>query len=555
MQALGAPMMLACSNVGAPSEGGDELAAEQLYELAERAARRNLLVGYEALAWGRKVNHYEHAWKIVQRVNHPHLGIILDSFHMLSLGDNPAGITAIPGDKIFFVQVADAPRMAMDVLQWSRHYRCFPGQGHFDLANFMVHTLAAGYTGPVSLEVFNDLFREAPNRRTAIDAMQSLLFLEARTRERLEDERPGKEPSGGIAKSVLNRVELFDPPAVPAIEGYAFIEFAAQAEAETTLAATFAAMGFRRAGRHRSKNVTLFQQGDINLIINAEPYSFAEAQFAIHGPTVCALGLVAEDAVRALNRATSFDCQRFDSRIGPQEAKIPAIHAPDGNLVYFIPVDLGLRQLYAGDFELTAPPKEASPDSGLALIDHIALALPVDQLDTWILFCRAVLGMEPGESLELSDPHGLVRACSLANANRKVRLVLQVAQGRATTTARALSAHGGASVHHIALSSTDIFDTVAKMRHAGVAFIPISPNYYDDLAARVELADGMLDRLRKSGILYDRSAGGEFLHIYTETFADRFLFEIIQRTGAYDAYGALNSPARMASQAQEASRQ
>ncbi len=132
--------------------------------------------------------------------------------------------------------------------------------------------------------------------------------------------------------------------------------------------------------------------------------------------------------------------------------------------------------------------------------------------------------------------------------------MLQVAQGRATTTARALSAQGGASVHHIALSSTDIFDTVAKMRRAGVAFIPISPNYYDDLAARVELADGMLDRLRKSGILYDRSAGGEFLHIYTETFADRFLFEIIQRTGAYDAYGALNSPARMASQAQEAPR-
>src|SRR4029453_2408112 len=226
MQALGAPMMLACSNVGAPSEGGDELAAEQLYELAERAARRNLLVGYEALAWGKKVNHYEHAWKIVQRVNHPHLGIILDSFHMLSLGDNPAGIAAIPGDKIFFVQVADAPRMAMDVLQWSRHYRCFPGQGQFQLANFMVYTLAAGYTGPGSPEVFNDLFREAPNRRTSIDAMQSLLYLEAKTRERLEGERPGKEPSDEEAKSVLNRVELFDPPAEPAIEGFAFIEFA-----------------------------------------------------------------------------------------------------------------------------------------------------------------------------------------------------------------------------------------------------------------------------------------------------------------------------------------
>jgi 4-hydroxyphenylpyruvate dioxygenase len=554
MQALGAPMMLACSNVGAPSEGGDELAAEQLYELAERAARRNLLVGYEALAWGKNVNHFEHAWSIVKRVNHPHLGIILDSFHMLSLGDNPAGIAAIPGEKIFFVQVADAPRMAMDVLQWSRHYRCFPGQGQFDLANFMVYTLAAGYTGPVSLEVFNDLFREAPNRRTAIDAMQSLLYLEAKTRERLEGEQPGEQALGAAKKSVLNRVELFDPPAAPVIEGFAFIEFAVQAEAETALVTIVEAMGFRRAGRHRSKNVALYRQGDINLVINAEPGSFADTQFAIHGPTVCAVSFVADDSVRGLNRATSFHCQRFDSRVGPQEARIPAIYAPDGNLIYFVPADLGLKKLYEGDFELSAAAKDSSADNGLALIDHIALALPVDQLDTWILFCRAVLGMEPGESLELSDPHGLVRSCGVANANRKVRLVLNVSQSRATTTARAISAHGGASVHHIAFSSTDIFDTVTKMRRAGVGFVPISPNYYDDLGARVELAGGMLDRLRKSGILYDRSAGGEYLHIYTETFADRFFFEIVQRIDAYDGYGALNSPARMASQAQESSR-
>jgi len=473
---------------------------------------------------------------------------------MLSLGDDPAGIAAIPGERIFFVQVADAPRMAMDVLQWSRHYRCFPGQGQFDLANFMVHTLAAGYTGPVSLEVFNDLFREAPNRRTAIDAMQSLLYLEAKTRERLERDRPGGEPGDGAGSSVLNRVELFDPPAEPAIEGFAFVEFAVQGEVETALSSLLAAMGFRRAGGHRSKNVTLYQQGDINFVVNAEPGSFADAQFAAHGPTVCAMSFVADDGVRALNRATSFHCQRFDSRVGPNEAKIPAIHAPDGNLVYFVPADLGLPNLYAGDFDLAAPAQAPSTGSGLELIDHIALALPVEQLDTWILFCRAVLGMEPGESLELSDPHGLVRSCGVANANRKVRLVLNVSQSRATTTARAISAHGGASVHHIALSSTDIFDSVAKMRSAGVGFVPISPNYYDDLAARVDLEESTIGRLRESGILFDRSTAGDYLHIYTETFAGRFFFEIVQRIGGYDAYGALNSPARMASQAQEGAR-
>ena len=133
MQTLGAPMMLVCSNVQANASDDDVRIAAQLYELAERAGQRNLRIGYEALAWGRHVNHYEHAWSIVAKVDHPHLGVVIDSFHILSLGDAPDGIAAIPGDKIFFLQMADAPRLAMDVLQWSRHYRCFPGQGQFDV--------------------------------------------------------------------------------------------------------------------------------------------------------------------------------------------------------------------------------------------------------------------------------------------------------------------------------------------------------------------------------------------------------------------------------------
>src|SRR2546422_2115925 len=115
MQALGAPMMLVCSNVSSDTLPDDERAAAQLYALAERAARRNLLIGYEALAWGAQVRHYQHAWSLVQQANHPHLGVIVDSFHILSLGDDPAGIAQIPGEKIFFVQLADAPRLVMDV--------------------------------------------------------------------------------------------------------------------------------------------------------------------------------------------------------------------------------------------------------------------------------------------------------------------------------------------------------------------------------------------------------------------------------------------------------
>jgi 4-hydroxyphenylpyruvate dioxygenase len=145
----------------------------------------------------------------------------------------------------------------------------------------------------------------------------------------------------------------------------------------------------------------------------------------------------------------------------------------------------------------------------------------------------------------------LIRSSSVANAERSVRLVLNVSLSQRTRTARAVSASGGGGgVHHIALSCADIFETVTRLRENGVAFVPISANYYDDLQTRFDIAPAYLDRLRQLGVLFDRSPAGDYLHIYTESFADRFFFEVVQRLGAYEGYGALNAPARMAAQAQ-----
>ncbi len=178
MERLGADTLLVCSNVSPGAVDDDALAAEQLRLLAERAAEHGIRIAYEALAWGRHVDTYLHAWRIVRMAGHPNLGTCLDSFHILSRGSDPGGIEAIPGDKIFFLQLADAPLLAMDVLQWSRHYRCFPGQGGFDLAGLLAHVLRTGYAGPLSLEIFNDSFRQADTGRTAVDAMRSLIALE-----------------------------------------------------------------------------------------------------------------------------------------------------------------------------------------------------------------------------------------------------------------------------------------------------------------------------------------------------------------------------------------
>lgn len=546
MQAMGVPLMLCCSNTSPLCVDAPALAAEQLRALADRAARRGLRVGFEALAWGRHTSLYGQAWDIVRRADHPALGLILDSFHTLSLRDDPAGIAAIPGDRIFFLQMADAPLMSLDVLQWARHHRSFPGQGDFDVVGFYEQVLLAGYSGPLSLEIFNDVFRETPNRRTAVDAMRSLLYLESQVRERLAARAAASEPDARAASALTLR-GLAEPPAAPAFAGVAFIEFAADEATAPQLDVQLRQLGFRRAGRHRSKAATLYRQGDIAMIVNAEPASFARSRFELHGPSVCALGLRAAQPQAAQDRAVALCSQRHRSPLGPGEVEVPAIVSPGGNLMHFVDAALGTDGLFAADFVLD---EGQAPDAGLQHVDHVALGLNLDQYDTWTLFTRAVLGLSLAESQELADPFGLVRSRAAADADRSLRLVLNASLSRRTLTARAVNRRGDGGVHHIAFACEDIFDTVARLRARGVAFLPISPNYYDDLPTRFDLDPALLARMREAGVLFDRSTQGDFLHIYTRAADEGLFFEVVQRIGAYDGYGAANSAARMAAQAQ-----
>src|SRR4051795_9647047 len=178
MQELQTDLLLICSNVSPASLGGIDRAAADFRTLGELAAPRGLRVGFEALAWGRHVNDYRDAWEIVRRADHKSIGIILDSFHALAPAFPVTPIQSIPADKIFLVQLADAPRLGLDVLSWSRHFRCFPGQGDLPVAAFMEAIAATGYAGPLSLEIFNDQFRAGSAVRTATDGLRSLILLD-----------------------------------------------------------------------------------------------------------------------------------------------------------------------------------------------------------------------------------------------------------------------------------------------------------------------------------------------------------------------------------------
>jgi 4-hydroxyphenylpyruvate dioxygenase len=182
MQRLGAPLLLVCSSISPEAVADISRVAADLHELGEVAREFGVVIGFEALAWGRHIDDYRQAWAAVQRADHAQVGLILDSFHILAKRLPVDDIGQIPADRIVLVQTADAPAIEMDLLFLSRHYRCFPGQGDLPVAAMMQKLDEIGYQGPVSHEIFSDDFRAASTRKIAIDGMRSFLWLDEQVR-------------------------------------------------------------------------------------------------------------------------------------------------------------------------------------------------------------------------------------------------------------------------------------------------------------------------------------------------------------------------------------
>ncbi|MHA6629186.1 bifunctional sugar phosphate isomerase/epimerase/4-hydroxyphenylpyruvate dioxygenase family protein [Pseudonocardia sichuanensis] len=513
MTALGVDTVLVCSSVSPDAVADVDRLAEQLHVLAERAGARGLRLAYEALAWGTFVNTFERSWEVVARADHPALGLCLDSFHILSRGSDPAGIAAIPGDKLFFLQLADAPHLSMDVLQWSRHHRLFPGQGSFDLPAFLAPVLAAGYRGPLSLEVFNDVFRQSDPTRTAVDARRSLLALAEAVADRV--------PTLGAGPGA---------PAPPRLGGHAFAELGVDDAGAPQVASVLAALGLTRTGHHRSKPVDLWERGDARVLLNTTAHRAA-------GAAITALGIESADPVSSARRAEALCAPVLERPHAADEADLAAVAAPDGTEVFFCRTDTAAG--WRTDFTPTGA--SAAQGTGITGIDHVGLTQPFDHFDEAVLFYRSVLGLRPESATEVAAPFGLVRHRGVRDADAGVRIALSVALLR-----RGEWSPGVVAPQYVAFATDDVLATARAAREAGAPLLAIPDNYYDDLDARLAPDPGRLAAMRELGVLCDRDEHGEYLHVSTEVLGGRVFFQLVQRVGAYDGYGTADAPVRMA---------
>jgi 4-hydroxyphenylpyruvate dioxygenase len=518
LQELGTDLMLVSSNVSPAAMPDRGRIVDDFRELGERAAARGLRVAFEALAWGRHVRDHRDAWEIVRQVDHAAVGLALDAFSSLAPGIPVESLAEIRRDKLFHVQIADAPKLAMDPLSWSRHFRCMPGQGDLPLVGYVGALRQLGYDGALSLEIFNDRFRAGSAADVALDGMRSLVYLMEQVDRRSESRT--------------------------ACEGIEFIEFCASEEEAGQLGQMLRMLGFTATHRHVRKKVWRWRQGDINLVVNCEPDGFAHTFDTVHGASVCAIGLRVADPDAALRRASQLQVPSFSQPVGPGEYEIPALRGVGGSLLYFMK-ESETPSIWRTEFE--ALPAVACIDAGLERIDHFSQSMQFEEMLSWLLYYVTLFEVEKSPAIEIADPVGLVQSQAIQSADRAVRILLNSSASGQTLVDRFLHSYGGAGVQHVSFATQDIFETATRLRALGTETLPIPENYYYDLGARFGLDDAVLSRMAELNILYDEDEKGTYHHLYTRAFAKRFFFEVVQRHG-YDGYGARDTAIRLAAQ-------
>jgi 4-hydroxyphenylpyruvate dioxygenase len=322
------------------------------------------------------------------------------------------------------------------------------------------------------------------------------------------------------------------------------VEFATSEEEAVELTSLLGALGFRRTAVHRSKRVTLFEQGEIRILVNVDQAGFANASYAVHGTFAYAIALIVDDAARAHKRAMALDAEAFLQPVAEGELELPAIRGVGGGLLYLLDAKSRSGRFSEIDFRPIADDSDAS-SAGLVRVDHIAQTVAYDEMLTWLLFYTSIFETSKTPMIDIIDPAGIVRSQVIENASGELRITMNGAENRRTLAGHFMAEKFGSGIQHLAFATDDIFSTAQQLRARGFKPLHISANYYDDVEARFGLDPLLTERLKAENILYDRDDNGEYFQLYSGTYGEGFFFEIVERRG-YRGYGAPNAIFRIA---------
>jgi 4-hydroxyphenylpyruvate dioxygenase len=311
-------------------------------------------------------------------------------------------------------------------------------------------------------------------------------------------------------------------------DGFEFVEYTAPDP--ELLRSLFARMGFPVSARHRSKNVTLHRQGDINFVINAEPGGFGQQFARAHGPSACAMAFRVKNATSALRRAVELGATPIETSVGPMELRIPAIEGIGGSLIYLVD-RYGERTIYDVDF-VPADAEAPVRGAGLALIDHLTHNVGRGRMDLWAGFYERLFNFREIRYFDIEGRKTGLFSRAMTSPCGKIRIPINESQDDKSQIEEYIREYRGEGIQHIALSTPDIYATVDSLRANGVEFQDTPDTYYEGVDARVTGHRESLRRMQERRILIDGSAtDGILLQIFTKNAIGPIFFEIIQRKG------------------------
>jgi 4-hydroxyphenylpyruvate dioxygenase len=317
-------------------------------------------------------------------------------------------------------------------------------------------------------------------------------------------------------------------------DGFEFVEFTGPDL--PALEALFTRLGFQAVAHHRSKQVTLWRQGDVNFILDGEPDSFAQAFARVHGASVCAMAFRVKDAAKAYKRAIELGAKPVQGKVGPMELNIPAIEGIGGSLLYLVDRYGARGTIYDVDF-VPVPGVEQNPKgAGIAYVDHLTHNVHKGRMDVWAGFYERLFNFRQIRYFDIEGKLTGVRSRAMTSPCGKIRIPINEsgggAPGRVDQIEEYLQAYRGEGIQHIALGTGDIYATVENLRGRGVKFLDTPGTYYELVDKRLPGHGESLERLRRERILIDGvPGGGLLLQIFTETVIGPVFFELIQRKG------------------------
>jgi len=333
---------------------------------------------------------------------------------------------------------------------------------------------------------------------------------------------------------VTGRMELETNPM--GTRGFEFVEFASPDP--TALDRTFRLLGFTPIAVHRSKKVTLYRQGDINFILNAEPEGFPAEFAGVHGPGVCAIAIRVDDAPAALRRAQALGGKVSLSHPGPMEVTLPSVEGIGGSRIFFVDRFGRDGSIYDIDFRMLPDAERHPAGAGLTGLDHLTNNVFRGRMDFWAGFYERFFNFREIRYFDIEGKLTGLKSRAMTSPDGNIRIPINESSDDKSQIEEYLRAYKGEGIQHIALSTDDIYATVEHLRANGVKLMAPPPaTYYEMLDQRLPNHGEDVARLQSLGILLDGSPthdgekGGLLLQIFTETMVGPIFFEIIQRKG------------------------